>query len=273
MKRYGLAGYPLGHSMSPVIHQRLSALEDGEDSRYRLLEIPPDRFDTSIKEMFELDGFNITIPHKLAIIPHLDRLDRSAEKYRAVNTVKCDGRIGYNTDVEGFRRSVESLGISSFAGTRVLILGSGGTGRMAAIESASGGAELTIAVRESGLAKAEQLRGEIYTDTGKRVIITTHGNISGEFDLLVNTTPAGMYPDINKCCIGEDIIKKCVNVFDVIYNPAETMLMRIARSHGIRVCGGMTMLVWQAAAARTIWNGARYNPDDIAAIIESIGVK
>lgn len=111
MRRYAILGYPLAHTLSPFIHTRLFALS-GESGEYGRAEISPEALDAEMPNLKSLDGFNVTIPHKEAVIPWLDRLDPSAERYRAVNVVRCtDGAcVGYNTDAFGFRRAIELLG-------------------------------------------------------------------------------------------------------------------------------------------------------------------
>ncbi len=128
MGGYRLIGHPLGHSMSPQIHERLFALEGRTDS-YSLFPFPPDKLETQVPILRGLEGFNITIPYKQAILPFLDSLDGSAALYGAVNTVRVqDGRMtGYNTDCDGFLRTMQAHGFS--LKTSVCVAGAGGVGR------------------------------------------------------------------------------------------------------------------------------------------------
>ena len=269
MKHYGILGYPLGHTMSPPIHQALFALYACE-ADYQIFEIPPEQLEARIPELFALDGFNITIPHKVEIRSHLDDMEEKARIYGSVNVVKCGAeKIGYNTDVIGFTKSVEQLGAS--LSSRVLLLGCGGVGRMIAIETALRGGDLIIAVRSSGVPLAEKVREEIRSlRPNAAVQIVLIDRIAGTYDLMVNATPAGMYPNIDASPVGEPVLTRVSCFFDLIYNPIETKLMRLAKQHGVRTLGGMSMLVWQAAAAHEIWNGASFRQEDIIRITKEM---
>ncbi len=264
-ENYGLLGYPLGHTMSPPIHQALFALYERK-ADYNIFEIPPEALEQQIPALLQLRGFNITIPYKVDIIKHLDRLDEKAKRYGSVNLVKCGKEnVGYNTDVIGFTKSVEQLGAS--LNSRVLLLGCGGVGRMIAIETALEGGELTIAVIPSDLPLAEKAMAEIRAlkpDAKVRAVLIDQ--IPDSYDLMINATPVGMYPKVDNAPVGEDVVSRVSYLFDVIYNPNETKLMKLAAKQGVKALGGMAMLVWQAAAAHEIWNGVSFQTADIAAI-------
>lgn len=263
--RYCVLGYPLGHTMSPPIHRRLFELA-GIEAEYLTREIPPEELPRAVPELLALSGFNITIPHKLAIMPFLGSLSEEARRYGAVNCVKCGGiATGYNTDVIGFTRSVEALGATLDG--RVAVLGCGGAGRMMAIEAALRGASVTLAVRPSGLDRAQGVRDDVLRNKpGADVAVTTLDRLTGGFDLLVNATPVGMYPHGDASPVPEETLDGVSHMFDAIYNPVETPLMRAARARGIPAAGGMAMLVWQAAAAHELWDGSRYAQADIEAL-------
>lgn len=265
MKHYGILGCPLGHTMSPPIHQALFALY-GCEADYQVFEIPQEQLCARMPELLALDGFNITIPYKVDIQSYLDRLEEKARLYGSVNVVKCGTeKVGYNTDVIGFTKSVEQLGAS--LSSRVLLLGCGGVGRMVAIETALRGGDLTIAVRLNGLPLAEKVREEIRAlRPDAQVEIVLIDRITGTYDLMVNATPAGMYPHIDASPVDEAAAARAGCFFDLIYNPIETKLMRLAKQHGVRTLGGMSMLVWQAAAAHEIWNGVSFRQEDIIQI-------
>ncbi|MBR3148897.1 MAG: shikimate dehydrogenase, partial [Eubacterium sp.] len=152
-KEFALIGYPLGHSKSPEIHSKLFE-SAGIEGEYSCREIAPDKLEDAFSELRELDGYNVTIPHKTAIIPYLDKLDKRAALFGAVNTVKnVKGKsVGYNTDCEGFLRALKGADIKLKG--RVLILGSGGVSRMFAFESVLAGADVTIAARNAASALA-----------------------------------------------------------------------------------------------------------------------
>ncbi|WP_040196158.1 shikimate dehydrogenase family protein [Candidatus Soleaferrea massiliensis] len=272
MRQFAITGYPLVHSMSAPIHERLFALS-GRKGVYQVLEIPSGELDQRIAQLKALCGFNVTIPHKCAIIPHLSRLDEKAKLYGAVNVVHHDaqGWTGYNTDVDGFTRSIVENGIP--LDSRICVMGAGGAGRMACIELALQGAGLTIAVRdrESSIQEADKLKGYILSlKPDASVRVTTLGGIDGVYDLLVNTTPVGMYPKVDASPVDASILKNCGAVFDIVYNPSVTLLMRQAQEAGCKVIGGMSMLVWQAVAAHEIWDGVRYRTGDINSLIEEM---
>ena len=157
MKRFAILGYPLGHTMSPPIHERLFVLGK-QQAEYEVLQTPPEQFEALWPYLRQLDGFNITIPYKQQIIPFCARLDDTAKRYGAVNVVDGkNGGTGYNTDCVGFLRSLEGIPLQE----EVLIAGAGGVGRMFAIESARHGARVTLAVRHSGMEKACGLKKEM----------------------------------------------------------------------------------------------------------------
>lgn len=265
--KYVLIGCPLGHSMSVFIHSALFKLS-GINADYSLFEIAPSELPSRIDELKELDGMNVTIPHKTAIIPYLNRLDERAALYGAVNTVanRSGELVGFNTDCHGFLRALSGAGIS--LKNRAVVCGCGGAARMMAFECALAGCRLTVAVRETGLARAENLRKEILCKIpAAEVEVTTLSDIKGKIDLLINGTPAGMYPNVNAMPVSEETLSRTEAVFDAVYNPSETMLLRTAKKLDAKAVGGMPMLVWQAAAAQEIWNGSVFKPEDINRVI------
>ena len=269
MDKYALIGHPLGHSMSPLIHEKLFALSGITDYSYELIDIAPEELPDKLEMLRELRGFNITIPHKTAIIPMTDSMGESALRYNSVNCIANSNGIltGYNTDCDGFLRSAELLPL----GGRVLLLGCGGVGRMIAIEAALHGAELTIAVIPQDLTLAQSVMAEILSKcTGASVRICLVTEISGEFDLLVNATPVGMYPKTDACAVSDEVIENCLSFFDVIYNPTETLLMKKARALGRTAVGGAAMLVHQAVKAHELWYGGQFDPADISKIVTDV---
>lgn len=269
MDKYGLIGHPLGHSMSPLIHNRLFALSGITDYSYELIDIAPEELPLKEEMLREMKGFNITIPHKTAIIPMTDKLGESALRYNSVNCIaNCDGvMVGYNTDCDGFIRSAELLPLSG----KVLLLGCGGVGRMIAIEAALHGAELTIAVIPQDVKTAQLAMAEIMSKcAGASVKICLISEIEGDFDLLINATPVGMFPKTDACPVSDEVIGRCLSFFDVIYNPKETLLMKKARALGRTAVGGAAMLVYQAVKAHELWYGGEFNAEDISAIIAEV---
>jgi len=266
MNKFALIGHPLGHSMSPLIHDRLFALSGFEAEPYSLVDIAPEDIPSSRPLLEDHMGINVTIPHKQSVIRLMDELGDSAKRYNSVNCIKNDnGRlIGYNTDCDGFLRSVELLPVSG----NVVILGCGGVGRMMAIETALHGGSLTLAVIPQDVKNAQLLMAEIMEKcSGAAVKIADISTLEGSFDLLVNATPVGMYPKTDACAVSDKVIENCLSFFDAVYNPTETMLMKKARALGKTAIGGASMLVYQAVKAHEIWYGGTFDSEDISEII------
>ena len=264
MQQFGLTGYPLGHSLSPFIHSRLFSLR-GREAGYELFELEESALEKNIGRLASLGGFNVTIPHKVSIIKYLDSLDEKAALFGAVNTVSTNGAlIGHNTDCTGFLRALSGAGMSLSG--RVLVCGNGGAARMAAFEAALHGCDLTVACRPSSLSEAEKLCGEISKKLSISAVACVYEKLGAGWDLIINCTSCGMFPNTQACPLPDDIIKSASAVFDVIYNPAETQLLKKAAQAGIPAENGLSMLVWQAAAAQEIWLGESFEPAEIAAV-------
>ena len=259
MRKFCLIGHPLGHSLSPQIHTRLFELS-GEKVDYSLQDIAPEELNAKHDFLNGFDGFNITIPHKMAIIDYCDELSAEAKRYNSVNCVKNgDKKVGYNTDCIGFTKSIDLLGAK--LNSDVLLIGCGGVGRMIAIETALEGGRLSIAVLQSDLPLVEKVIEEIHEqnpDAHVRVVIIGENGLTAEslhnekFDLLINSTPVGMFPKTDSMPCAEDVLNNVKFVFDVIYNPRETLLTKTAREKGCKTLNGMAMLVLQPVAAHGI---------------------
>lgn len=265
---FGLLGHPLGHSMSPFIHQALFALS-GRPQPYALHDVAPEDLKTQVPKLLAGQGFNITIPYKVEIIPFLTQLSEKAELYQSVNTVEIkDGRyIGHNTDVDGFLHGIRSLGVELSQGP-VLMLGSGGVANMIATEVVLAGSPLTIAVRKEDVQQAAALKERLLKIKPEAEITTCLlDEPNGSYRLLVNATPVGMYPNTQSCPVTPDIIRQAEAVFDLVYNPFETQLVQTAKSLGLPAGGGLSMLVWQAAVAHEIWFGDSFTDQQIQQVI------
>jgi len=204
-------------------------------------------------------GFNVTIPHKVAIIPLLDGLDPLAEKIGAVNTVvNNDGELrGYNTDAEGFLRALLEHGIKP-KGKKVIVLGAGGASRAITYILAEKGAHLTILNRQQELDWAEDIAQLIREDHHKEVKVLELGHLAealADADLLVNATSVGMSPAIEDSPVPAKLLDKVPVVFDIVYNPIITRLLREAGAAGAKTIGGLDMLAWQGALAFEMWTG------------------
>ena len=274
MKKYTLIGHPLGHSMSPFIHDRLFKLK-GREVSYSLTDISPEDLNSN-KEYLksEFVGYNITIPHKVAVIPFIDKMDTSALRYNSVNCVANtqEGSIGYNTDCYGFLNSLKMNDISLDG--KVLLLGCGGVGRMMAIESLLHGATLTIAIIEEARDMCNTLLAELNEKfPNVKVEVVLMSEITGSFDLVINSTPVGMFPKVDNCPLSDETISKCGAVFDAIYNPTETKLVQKFKAQGKKAVGGMAMLVLQAVKAHELWDNDTYSNDEIDEIIKQSNEK
>lgn len=268
MNKFTLIGHPLGHSMSPMIHDGLFKLK-GKDCPYDLTDIAPEDLSGKIGFLRSLKGFNITIPHKVAVIDLIDEMGESAKRYNSVNCVdNKEGKlIGYNTDCDGFLLSVKNMPL----GGKVLVIGCGGVGRMIAIETIRHGGDLTIAHIPEAAEDAKKLCDEIlagYPDAKLRTVLTS--GISGSYDMLINASPVGMYPKTDACPVSDEIIENCGCCFDVIYNPVETLLVKKFRAQGKEAVGGAAMLVYQAVKAHEIWDGDLYTDDEVNSIIRAV---
>jgi shikimate dehydrogenase len=267
-KHYAVIGHPIGHTMSPFIHKRLFELA-GADADYTYLDIAPETLAEEYQNRLRhLDGFNITIPHKETIIPLLDALDDKAKMYGSVNTValKDSKATGYTTDPDGFIKALEAAGIDLDG--RIMILGCGGVARTMAYEIALRGKPFEFAVRRESVGKAGLLCLDVTRKIpDAQVSFGLIDQIIGTVDVLINATPVGMYPHIDEQPIHNCAIGRCGAVFDAIYNPLETVLVKRAKANGAKAVGGMSMLVWQAVVAHQIWDGSVYDSRDIDRLV------
>ena len=239
MRHFGLIGRELGHSFSAKFFNAKFKSEE-IDADYQLFEIE------SIIKLGELlgrnplDGFNVTIPYKESIIPYLDDLSDVAREVRAVNCVEVrNGKlIGHNTDVTGIEATLHWL--EADEGCKALVLGTGGASKAVQYVLRKRGVEFKVVSRDSN-------RGDATYETLTAEIITEH-------KLIINTTPVGMYPNVDEApAIDFEAIGSDHRIFDLIYNPAQTELLRRAEEHGAHTMGGMLMLQTQAIASWHIW--------------------
>ena len=273
MNKYTLIGHPLGHSMSPMIHEGLFRLK-GKDCPYDLTDIAPENLSSKADFLRSLSGFNITIPHKVAVIDLIDEMAESAERYNSVNCVSNqNGKlVGYNTDCDGFLLSVNSLNMP--LDKNVLLIGCGGVGRMIAVETVRHGGKLTVAHIPEALKMAENLKSELMEKYPDATVKTVNMNeISGKFDMLINASHVGMYPKTENCPVSDELISNCGCVLDVVYNPVETLLVKKFREQGKPALGGTAMLVYQAVKAHEIWNNDFYTNDEVNSIIKAVEEK
>lgn len=258
MKLYGVIGDPIAHSMSPEIHN--DAFEKlGIEAVYHHLHVVPDDLEAAVKGMKAIGfaGFNVTVPHKEAIIPFLDEVDEAALAIGAVNTVvRENGRFkGYNTDGMGFYRFLSEWITGELSNKKTLIIGAGGAARGIYFTLVKQGMKKAdIANRTAGRA-----RGLIddcpYSKESLALSIPEAEERLADYDLIIQTTSSGMSPNISEKPINLSIIKERAYAADIIYNPLETAFLKDAASLGARIENGLGMFVNQAALAFELWTG------------------
>jgi len=258
----GVIGDPIEHTMSPVMHNA-AFKEIGIDYVYVPFRVKPEKLGEAISGMRALNirGLNVTIPHKVTVLQFLDKLDPLAEKIGAGNTiVNEDGVLtGYNTDATGFLQAVLEEGVEP-EGKKVVILGAGGASRAISFILADRGADLVILNRRLELDWAEELAHRI-SQTFRQKVSALELNPENlkkaleSADILVNATSVGMNPDVDQTLVSADLLRPGLIVFDIVYNPVKTKLLREAEAAGAEIIGGLDMLVWQGAIAFEKWTG------------------
>jgi shikimate dehydrogenase len=257
-----LLGNPLGHSISPPMHNCVFE-QLGMDYCYMPVEVT----ETNLEKVFSglsrmnVAGFNVTIPHKINIIQYLDELDPLAATIGAVNTITVrDGKTkGYNTDGEGFIRSFAEETNSTVKGKRFFLLGCGGGARAIAMTLAFHDAK-KIYLHNRTIAKADSLADEINKKIRPctevvRQSIDSQKEALADCDVLINTTSLGMHPQEGVLPIAESLISPHLIVADIVYNPLMTKLLKTAQRRGCTIAPGLGMLIYQGAAAFKLFTG------------------
>lgn len=263
MNKFGLIGYPLGHSISPAIHKAgFNSL--GIDASYELLETDPEDLVDRVKffKHNHYSGFNVTIPLKLPISLFLQEVDRTADIAGAVNTVKIDDKVifkGYNTDVLGFKKAIPSDIV--LTGKRAAILGTGGASRAAAIgliDLGVKGIDFYTRNIPNSMDLLNYMR-RLFPNVNFETHQIERVRDLSMFDMVVNTTPIGMLGRSADMMPLESsaiqTIPKHAVVYDVIYNPKKTLLLKESEKSGLRTINGLDMLIYQAVSAQEIWFG------------------
>jgi len=265
-KIYGLIGNPVGHTISPQIHNTLAKALD-IDMVYIPIEVKEDKLEDAIKGIKALGfhGFNVTIPYKEKVIQYLDVVDSSAKTYDAVNTVLIkDGKlIGFNTDADGFYRAFVEAFKCEVEGLKVLIVGAGGSASsIAYILALKGASSITIANRtiDNAIKICERI-GITYKKELSTAVLKDDLDIAS-YDVIVNTTSVGMYPNVNNTILKESIFNSKQKIVDIIYNPSETNFLKRAREKGAATLNGFGMLYYQGVIAFEIWNSMKL-PENI----------
>ncbi len=262
--KFGLLGYPLGHSLSPQIHQMLFAVAGKESFSY---ELYARESLSAFSDSATLDGFNVTIPYKTEILPHLDKTDEKVDFYRACNTVVRRGNalFGYNTDVDGFLETLHANHIQ-LKDKKVLVTGFGGVSKMMTLESVIAGADVTVAIRKEE--KLASVQEEILKKTGKKVKVTLSPEEA--YQVVLQGTPAGMYPNVVDSPVPLSVLKETDFAFDTIYNPVTTLFTNAVNFAGGKGVNGLTMLVCQAGVAQKHFYGATFASEDYQKVEQEV---
>jgi len=260
IKICGIIGDPIEHTMSPIMHNAAFA-SMGLDYLFVPFRVRKEGLRQAIDGVRGLNirGLGVTIPHKVAVMQFLDEIDDLAEKIGAVNNIVNDNGVlkGYNTDASGFLQALLDQGIEP-SGKNVVILGAGGASRAVSFILAERRSNLIILNRT--LSKAGELASKISkTFTGAaEALESDEENLAralSKADILVNTTSVGMSPDVDDTPVTSDLLNSDMVVFDIVYNPIKTKLLREAEEVGAQTISGLDMLVWQGALAFQMWTG------------------
>jgi shikimate dehydrogenase len=262
----GVLGQPVAENPTGVM-QEAAFQAAGLHWRYLTIEVAPDNLAEAMRGVraFGMRGINLTIPHKVAVIEHLDELSHESRVIGAVNTVRRDGNrlIGENTDGKGFLRGVrDDVGIDP-AGKRVVLLGAGGAARAIATELILAGVSDLLVVNRTA-ARGEKMAADLKASTGGPIRFETWAgrfHPAAESDLLVNATSIGLFPDVGAMPdVDLSGLKPDTLICDAVFNPPLTRLLQTALKHGLPILDGLSMLVYQGVIGFQMWTGQ--DPDE-----------
>jgi shikimate dehydrogenase len=257
----GVLGFPVAENPTCVMQEAAFAAL-GLPWRYLTIEVEPQALPDALRGVraFGMQGINLTIPHKVAVMPLLDEISPAAAMIGAVNTVRRQGSrlIGENTDGKGFLRGVREAARIDPAGKRIVVLGAGGAARAITVELAlAGAAHFTIINRSRE--RGQALTADLRQRTGANVELLPWDStyqVGSEADILVNATSIGLFPDVDAMPdVDLSVVCPDLLVCDVVPNPPDTRLIRAARSMGLRTLTGLPMLVYQGAIGFEMWTG------------------
>ena len=264
-KIYGVLGNPIGHSLSPVMHNAAFNAA-GVNALYAAFETSDLKGSIDGMRALGICGMSVTIPFKTSVIPYLDELDSLAERIGAVNTVVNErGRLkGYNTDGLGAMKALEAK--IDLAGKRCVLVGAGGAARGIGFMAREKGMKLVVANRsmERGLALAEFLKCRFIPLERIRETKT---------DVLIQTTPVGMFPHENASPVPDDMLQEDMTVMDAIYNPLETHLLKSAHAMGCTTISGLEMFIHQGAEQFRLWTSLNPPVDIMRAVVKNALLK
>lgn len=256
----GLIGNPVGHSISPVIHNSLAQLMD-MNMVYTTFKVEKGDVVTAVNGAYALNilGLNVTVPHKQAVMESLVDIDPLAKAIGAVNTlVRTDkGYKGYNTDILGLERELIDEGVV-LLGSRCVILGAGGAARAIAFLCAKSGAKeiyMLNRTKEKAYDIAKAVNDYFGKECIKPMLISEYDKLKADDYVVIQTTSVGLYPNVDDVVIDDEAFYKKVKVgVDIIYNPSETRFMKMCKNAGKPACNGLKMLLYQGVAAYELWN-------------------
>lgn len=264
----GLIGNPVGHSVSPAIHNNLAQLT-GKDMVYTTFKVEKGDVASAVRGAYSLNilGLNVTVPHKSEVIDSLVDIDPLAKAIGAVNTlVRVDGGFkGYNTDILGLARELEDEGIE-LADSKVIILGAGGAARAITFLCSSKGAKKIYLLNRS-VDKAQDIAHAVNTHFhNEKVIpmnIADYADIPGDDYIVIQTTSVGLHPNDTAVVIDDEAFyKKAAVGVDIIYNPAKTKFMKLIKAQGKNAYNGLKMLLYQGVSAYELWNDCKITKEE-----------
>lgn len=268
----GLIGNPVEHTLSPLIHNTLSELV-GMELVYVPFLVEEERVGEAVKGAYALNikGLNATVPHKSAVIPHLCEVDELAVRIGAVNTlVRTDGGYkGYNTDMPGLYRQLQSEGVE-LAGKEVILLGAGGAARAVAFMCVQYGAQKVYILNRT-LEKAQAVAKEVNESFGKECLmpmaLSDYHRIPKKKYLVIQGTSIGLSPNVDDVVIDDPEFYELVETgVDLIYKPVETKFMKLVKATGAKAYNGLKMLLYQGIIAYELWNDIEIS-DEMAEIV------
>lgn len=254
----GLIGNPVEHTLSPLIHNHLAEMT-GQNMVYVPFRVAEDSVEAAVKGAYALNiqGLNVTVPHKSAVMPWLQETDALAQKISAVNTLvrTGGGYKGYNTDMPGLLRAMQSEGIQ-IKGETVLLLGAGGAARAVAFLCVSEGAE-RVYVYNRTFEKAQQVAAEVNAAFGTDCVraVMQPQELEEERFLAIQGTSVGLHPNVQQTPLPDSTIYDRIHTgVDLIYRPAQTRFMQLVEAHGGKTMNGLKMLLYQGIIAYELWN-------------------
>ncbi|MCM1268228.1 MAG: shikimate dehydrogenase [Bacteroidales bacterium] len=272
----GLIGNPVEHTLSPVIHNTLAEMF-GHDLVYVPFHVETGRLAAAVEGAAALNllGLNVTVPYKSDVISCLRGIDPLAENIGAVNTLvrTSGGYKGYNTDMEGLCRAMETEGVG-LSDEEILLLGAGGVSRAVAYLCAAKGAKKVYLLNRT-LEKAGQVAAEVNASAGREVIypmaLADFGSLPDRRFLAIQGTSVGMFPNTEHAVIEDEAFYRRVHTgFDLIYTPWETKFMKLVTQNGGQAFNGLKMLLYQGVIAYELWNGVKVSEEQAQAVYQKL---